>query len=120
MSVPLNGDHLTERSSLTSAKDIDAERSARRLRFASLVLRTAFIVSLLVVIAHVSMPQSETLWTIFDTPADVVRFVLGMAACTWMAYQLFTMPNDPDAQRTWVRLGIVAVPFALICIIAVW
>ena len=120
MSVRLDGDHLAEQSSLTPARDIDAERSARRLRFASLVLRTIFIASLFVLIAHVSMPQSETLWTIFDTPADVVRLLLGLATCAWLAYQLFTMPNDPHAHRTWLRLGIVAVPFVLICIIAVW
>ena len=120
MSVPLHGDNRTEQSSLGSAKDIDAERSARLLRFSSLVLRTIFIISLLVLIAHVSMPQSETLWTIFDTPADVVRLLLGLAACAYMAYQLFTMPSDPHAHRTWLRLGIVAVPFVLICIFAVW
>jgi hypothetical protein len=75
---------------------------------------------LLVAIAHVSMPQSETLWTIFDTPGDVVRLLLGIAACAWLAFQLFTVPNDVHAHRTWIRLGMVAVPFMLICIIAIW
>jgi hypothetical protein len=117
VSIPLDRDVWTGQRSVTAAKE--TEPSAR-LRFASLVLRTIFIVSLLIVIAHVSMPQSETLWTIFDTPADVVRLLLGLAACAWMAYQLFTVPNDSHAHRTWVRLGLVAVPFVLICILAVW
>jgi hypothetical protein len=30
------------------------------------------------------------------------------------------LPKDPEAHRTWVYLGLVAVPFALICLIAVW
>jgi hypothetical protein len=119
VSLPLDAEHWTHQSSFVDAQETDAEPSAR-LRFASLILRTIFIVSLVVVIAHVSMPQSETLWTIFDTPADVVRLLLGTAACAWTAFQLFTMPNDLHAHRTWLHLGLVAVPFALICIIAIW
>ena len=117
MSIPLDADHWAEQQSFTRPKDADAPS---RVRFASLVLRTVFIVLLLVVIAHVSMPQSETLWTVFDTPGDVVRLVLGIAACVWIAFQLFTVPHDPHAHRTWLHLGLVAVPFVLICIIAIW
>jgi hypothetical protein len=119
VSIPLDAEHWTHRPSFVDAKETGAEPSAR-LRLASFILRTIFIVSLVVVIAHVSMPQSETLWTIFDTPGDVVRLLLGMAACTWIAFQLFTMPSDLHAHRTWLRLGVVAVPFVLICILAIW
>jgi hypothetical protein len=119
VSIPLDAEHWTHRPSLADTKKAGAEPSAR-LRLASLILRTIFIVALVVVIAHVSMPQSETLWTIFDTPADVVRLLLGMAACAWIAFQLFTMPDDLHAHRTWLRLGIIAVPFVLVCILAVW
>jgi hypothetical protein len=110
---------LTHRRSFVDAKETSVEPNAR-LRLASFILRTIFIVSLIVVIARVSMPQSETLWTILDTPGDVVRLLLGMAACAWVAFQLFTMPNDLHAHRTWLRLGVVAVPFVLICILAIW
>jgi hypothetical protein len=116
VSIPLDNENWTLSP---DDKRIGAEPGAR-LRLASLVLRTIFIVSLVVAIAHVSMPQSETLWTIFDTPADVVRLLLGMAACAWIAFQLFTMPDDSHAHRTWVRLGLIAVPFVLICIVAIW
>ena len=119
MSIPLDAEHLTRPRSFVDAKETSAEPNAR-LRLASFILRTIFIVSLIVVIARVSMPQSETLWTIFDTPGDVVRLLLGMAACAWVAFQLFTMPNDLHAHRTWLRLGVVAVPFVLICILAIW
>jgi hypothetical protein len=30
------------------------------------------------------------------------------------------MPSDLHAHRTWLRLGVVAVPFVLICILAIW
>jgi hypothetical protein len=119
VSIPLDADHWTPQRSFSNAKETATESSAR-LRRASFILRTIFIVSLIVVIAHVSMPQSETLWTIFDTPGDVVRLLLGMAACAWVAFQLFTMPSDLHAHRTWLRLGVVAVPFVVICIIAIW
>jgi len=119
VSIPLDDKNWTTSRNFTAAKETGAEPSAR-LRLASLVLRTVFIVLLLVAIAHVSMPQSETLWTIFDTPGDVVRLLLGIAACAWLAFQLFTVPNDVHAHRTWIRLGMVAVPFMVICILAIW
>jgi hypothetical protein len=119
VSIPLDAERLTHRRSFVDAKETGVEPSAR-LRLASFILRTIFIVSLVVVIARVSMPQSETLWTIFDTPGDVVRLLLGMAACAWVAFQLFAMPSDLHAHRTWLRLGVVAVPFVVICIIAIW
>jgi hypothetical protein len=119
VSPRLDDENRTLPRSFIAAKEADPEPSLR-LRLASLILRTTFIVSLLVVIAHVSMPQSETLWTIFDTPGDVVRLLLGMAVCAWLAFQLFTVPKDAHAHRTWVRLGVVAVPFVLICIFAIW
>jgi hypothetical protein len=119
VSIPLDNENWIFPRNSNAAKDT-ATKPSLRLRLASLVLRTVFIVSLLVVIAHVSMPQSETLWTIFDTPGDVVRLLLGLAVCAWLAFQLFTVPNDAHAHRTWVRLGVVAVPFILICIFAVW
>jgi hypothetical protein len=34
--------------------------------------------------------------------------------------QLFAAPPDTQRHRTWLYLGLAAVPFALICLIAVW
>jgi hypothetical protein len=119
MSIHRDAEHGAHRHGFVDAEQTSAEPNAR-LRLASFILRTVFIVSLIVVIARVSMPQSETLWTIFDTPGDVVRLLLGMVACAWIAFQLFTMPSDLQAHRTWLRLGVIAVPFVVICIIAIW
>ena len=90
------------------------------LRIASIVLRALFIACLLVLTLRVSMPQNETIWTVYDTPGDVVRLVLGLAVCVWLVVQLFQTPKDAYQYRTWLYLGLFAVPFAVICLFAVW
>lgn len=91
-----------------------------RLRIASLVLRTVFIVSLVIVTVHVAMPQSASIWTAYDSLGDMVRLGLGLAVCAWVAVQAFSVPTDPHAHKTWLYLGLAAVPFAVTCIIGIW
>ena len=91
-----------------------------RLRLAGVVLRTLFIVSLLVVILRVSMPQTESVWTAYAVPGDLIRVTLGLVASLWIAVQLFALPKDDQSHRVWLYLGLAAVPFALICMISVW
>jgi len=91
-----------------------------RMRLVGVLLRSVFIVLLLVALLHLSMPQNETIWTIFDTPGDVVRLALGLAMCVWVGIQLFAMPRDSLAFRTWLYVGLAAVPFLVICIIGTW
>lgn len=90
------------------------------LRALATVLRLAFIALLVVVTVHVSMPQNETIWTAYDTPGDLIRLALGVAVCGWLAVQLFAKPMETDGYRTWLYLGLAAVPFVLICIVAIW
>lgn len=90
------------------------------MRIAALVLRTVFIVVLILITLIVSMPQNETIWTAYDTPLDVVRLLLGIAVCVWLGIQLFKGPRDRDGYKTWMYLGIFAVPFALICLGYLW
>jgi TRAP-type C4-dicarboxylate transport system permease small subunit len=90
------------------------------LGIAAIVLRTLFIALLLVLTLRVSLPQSETIWTAYDTPADLVRLILGVGVCAWLVYQLFQVPHDADSSRTWFYLGLVAVPFALIVLYVAW
>jgi hypothetical protein len=99
---------------------LPASDGSTGLRIAATVLRAAFILILLVLTVRVSMPQNETIWTAYDTPADLVRFLLGLAVCLWLGVQLFQGPSDASGYRTWLYLGLVAVPFALICLFAVW
>jgi hypothetical protein len=97
-----------------------ALKVSARLQIASIVLRSIFILALLFIIIRVSLPQNETLWTAWDTPADLIRVFLGLVACVWMTVQLFVLPKDAHAYRTWLYLGLTALPFALVCLYFVW
>ena len=71
------------------------------LRVAATVLRTLFIILLLVLTPRVSLPQSETIWIAYDTPADLVRLIFCVGVCAWLVYQLFQVPHDAGSSRTW-------------------
>jgi hypothetical protein len=103
-----------------SPTDERSQQIPTGLRVAGLTLRAVFIACLLAVTIRVSAPQNETIWTAYDTPADLVRMALGLGVCVWIAAQLFRLPKDADAYRTWVYLGFAAVPFAIICVLAIW
>jgi TRAP-type C4-dicarboxylate transport system permease small subunit len=103
----------------TNAK-LPASHVSAGLRIASTLLRTVFIIVLVALTFRVAMPQSETIWTAYDTPGDLVRMILGVGVCIWLAIQLFNGPTDAEGYRTWLYLGLVAVPFALICLVAIW
>ena len=90
------------------------------LRVLGSVLRLVFIASLLAITVRVALPQSETIWTVYDTPGDLVRLALGLGVCIWVAVQLFWAPKDRNAYQTWVYFGLAAVPFALIFLVAIW
>lgn len=74
----------------------------------------------MVVTVFVSSPQNETIWSAYETPGDLVRMALGLAVCLWLLIHLFMLPKDAEGYRTWLYLGLVVVPFALICAFAVW
>ena len=90
------------------------------LRIAAIVLRTLFIAVLVLITFRVSRPQNETIWTAYDTPSDMVLMLLGFGVAVWLVVQLFRGPRDDEGYRTWFYLGLVAVPFSVICLIAVW
>jgi hypothetical protein len=62
-----------------------------------MVVRAAFLSILVALIARISLPQSETIWTAYETPADAVRLALGILVCVWIALHAFMMPKDPEA-----------------------
>ncbi|MGA8611943.1 MAG: hypothetical protein WB760_09565 [Xanthobacteraceae bacterium] len=90
------------------------------LRMAAIFLRTAFICLLIGVTLRVSMPQSETIWTAYDTPLDLVRLALGIIVSIFLAVQLFYGPRDAHGYRTWLYLGLAAVPIVLVLLVAIW
>jgi hypothetical protein len=90
------------------------------LRIAGAVLRTLFIVTLMALTLRVSLPQSETIWSAYETPADLIRLILGLVLCGWLLFLLFKGPVDAHGYRTWLYLGLAAVPFVWICLIYTW
>lgn len=89
------------------------------LRVAGIGLRTVFIVALLMVTVQVAQPQNETIWTAYETPGDLIRLTLGFAVCLWIAAQLFIVPRDAQAYRTWIYLGLAAIPLVVIFLV-IW
>jgi hypothetical protein len=114
-SIPISTDRWTYRRN-PAPKTL----APKHHRVAGFVMRGIFIAAIMIVIARVSMPQSSTIWTVYDNPGDLVRLVLGMAACIWIGIQLFTVPKDPHSYGAWFYIGLVAVPFALICVAGIW
>jgi len=115
-----NLEHPPEANPHPPPQAAEGSEGIHALRTAAIVLRTLFIVLVLVLTLRVSLPQNETIWTAYDTPADLVRLILGLGVCAWLVYQLFQVPKDAGSSRTWFYLGLVAVPFTLITLFAVW
>lgn len=98
----------------------NANMPSRRVRIAGIVLRALFISILIAVTVRVSSPQTETIWSVYETPGDLIRLVLGFSVCLWLAIHAFILPKDAEAYRTWLYLGLAVLPLALICAIVIW
>ena len=102
------------------SQGVPASATSITLRMLAILLRAVFIATLLVVTARVSFPQSESIWSAYETPGDLVRLALGFAVGVWILVHLFMLPKDPEAYRTWIYLGLIVAPFALWVAIATW
>jgi hypothetical protein len=89
-------------------------------RIVALLLRAVFLGALIVVAIRVSAPQSETVWSAYETPGDLVRLVLGALVAIGILVQLFRPPKDAQAYRTWAYLGIILAPLAVVVALAAW
>lgn len=85
-----------------------------------LAVRTFFIAILVVITARVASPQVEHIWSVWETPSDLMRVALGVLVCIWLLVQLFIVPRDPGGYRTWLYLGIIILPLAILCTMAIW
>jgi hypothetical protein len=90
------------------------------LRILATTLRALFLGALVVIIARVSSPQSETVWTVHETPGDLLRLALGFAACLWLVIHMFMFPKDLEGYRTWLYFGLVGVPLGWVIALAKW
>jgi hypothetical protein len=85
-----------------------------------MAVRAIFIVILTVVTARVASPQVENIWSVFETPGDLIRVALGFAVCLWFVVNLFILPKDADAYRTWLYLGLAVLPLSVLCAVVIW
>ena len=83
-------------------------------------VRTVFLVLLTVLTARVASPQIENIWSVFETPGDLIRVALGLVVCLWLIANLFILPKDPGAYRTWLYLGVTVLPLCVLCAFVVW
>lgn len=90
------------------------------MRFFGLLLRTLFLLVVVVTTARVAMPQNESFATLYDTPSDLVRILLGAAVCFFVAIQIFQYSRNPADMRKWVPIGLTILPLAVICAMVIW
>ena len=86
----------------------------------AIILRALFIGALVAVTVRVSSPQSETIWSAYETPSDLIRLALGFALCLWIVIHLFMLPKTAEGYRSWVYLGLVVAPLAWAVAILIW
>jgi hypothetical protein len=79
-----------------------------------------FFGALVVITVRLSSPQSETIWTVYETPGDLIMLALGFALCLWIVIHFFMFPKTAEAYRAWVYLGLVVAPIALAIAIFIW
>ncbi len=90
------------------------------LRIAATLLRASFIFLLGIETLRIMMPERESLFSAYVKWGDLARAALGLGVCVWLAMRLFKRPQTVKGYRVWLYLGLVAVPLALICLIAIW
>jgi len=111
---------LKETANSSSLAEASSFRTWAPVSIAGWVLRELFIILFVILTARVTIPETEIVWRAYESPADLFRVILGLAVCAWLAKQLFRIPKDPQACRTWFFVGLAAVPFALICVVCFW
>lgn len=106
---------------LSAAK---AKQVGYTLRFSiwltGVIARTLFLVVLAALTARVASPQIENLSSLLETPGDLIRVALGLAVCIFLVANVFILPKDKEAYRTWMYLGLSILPLALLCAYVVW
>lgn len=83
-------------------------------------VRSLFLMVLTILTARVARPQIEHLTSVYETPGDLVRVLMGFGICTWFIANLFILPKDAGAYRTWMYLGVAVLPLSVLFAFAVW
>jgi hypothetical protein len=83
-------------------------------------VRTMFLILLTVLTARVASPQIERLSSIYETPGDLIRVLMGVGVCALLIVNLFILPKDAGAYRTWIYMGFALLPLLVLCAFVVW
>jgi len=95
-------------------------KPSNRVWFSGVLVRTVFLIVLTAITARVASPQMEHFSSLQETPGDLIRVLLGFGICAWFIVNLFILPKDAGAYRTWMYLGVTVLPLALLCAVVVW
>ncbi len=101
------------------AKEPTAKLSAA-VKLWGMLIRAMFLIVLIAITARAASPQIENIWSVFETPGDLIRVIVGFVACAWFAAHIFIPPRDPDAYETWLYLGPAILPLSVLCAVVVW
>ena len=88
--------------------------------FAGVAVRTIFLLVLTALTARVASPQIERYSSLYETPGDLIRVLMGACVCGWFIVNLFILPKDAGAYRTWMYLGLAVLPLTVLCVYVVW
>ena len=98
----------TEASDADEGSRDDESSPSFGLKLSGTIARTLFILLLIAMTARVASPQVEKLRSLLETPDDLIRVLIGFAVCVWCIINLFILPKDAEAYRTWIYLGLAA------------
>ena len=88
--------------------------------FGGLTVRTLFIAVLVLITARVASPQIEHISSLYETPSDLVRAILGLGVSVWLVVHIFILPKDRAGYRTWLYLGVLLLPLSVLCAFVIW
>jgi hypothetical protein len=97
-----------------------ASQPSSRVWAGGVAVRTIFLLVLVVLTARVASPQMERLTSLNETPGDLIRVLIGVAVCAWFIVNVFRLPKDGGAYRTWMYMGVGLLPLAALCAYVVW
>ena len=99
-----------------------AKKSNPKIPFwtAGVAVRAIFLLIVTVIAARVASPQVESLRSVLETPSDLLRVGLGLTVCLWLIANIFILPKDIEAYRTWLYLGPAILPLSLLCAYVAW
>ncbi len=105
---------------LNQARKEEISRLPLHIRLGGIAVRTMFLIVLTVLTARVASPQIERLSSVYETPGDLIRVLMGVGVCAWFVVNLFILPRDAGAYRTWMYLGLALLPLSVLCAFVVW